>query len=186
MAELLFRSTPSDLEVSAGRTIVGIAVPFGQWATVSDDGGRTRYDESFRRGAFKRTIDERGPERVKAMVMHDRGRLPIGRASVLREDAAGLYAELKISRTEFGDEILELVRDGALDALSIGFTPDRHGEVWDARRSKVERTSVRLREISVVDVGAYPDALIAGVRALAVPSLSVEAAKRRLAILERL
>lgn len=180
---MLYRAHPADLEVrSTGRTIVGLAVPFDVPARVSD--GSHRYTEVFRRGAFARTIAERGPTRVKSLVMHDRQRLPIGRAEVLREDPNGLYAELRVSKTDFGDQVLELVRDGALDGLSIGFQPVPHGDRWSNDQTTCERIEVRLREISIVDSPAYDDALISAVRAEAAPQVSADVARRRLHILE--
>lgn len=184
MTEVLYRAHPTDLEVRSsgeGRTIVGLAVPFDTPADIYEAG--RSYTEVFKYGAFARTIAERGPQRVKAMVMHDRQRLPIGRAEVLREDTAGLYAELRVSRTDLGDQILELVKDGALDALSIGFTPTPQGDRWDQRRRKVERVEVKLREVSVVDAPAYEGALISAVRS--VPSLSTDIARRRLDLVTR-
>jgi hypothetical protein len=163
-----------DLSVrSDQRTIVGIAVPWNRPTTVSDD-GRTAYTESFDRGAFARTIAERG-DRVKLLAVHDRRSLPVGRAALLREDAAGLYAELRVSNTRAGDEVLELVRDGSLDGLSIGFRGITHET--PAPRTVV-RTEVRLDEISVVPFPAYEDARIHAVRAVLTPNLAT--ARRRL------
>ena len=151
-----------DLQVradSTGRTVTGIVVPFDRVATVSDGG--PSYEESFRRGAFTKTIAERG-DRVKLLSHHDRGRNPLGRATLLREDAAGLYGEFAVSRTTAGDEALELVRDGALDSFSVGFAP-----VKQMRTGKVTvRTEVHLREASLVTFPAYEDARIAAVRSL--------------------
>lgn len=176
----LTRANHADLQIrSDGRTVVGIAVPFGRPTDIRDASGT--YAETFRRGAFARTIADRG-DRVKFLAQHDRRALPLGRAQVLREDAAGLYAEFRVSQTVAGDEALELIRDGALDALSIGFRPIR--DRWTADRSAVERLEVRLDEVSAVSFPAYDEALIAGVRS-GLPTISREAAERRLALLRR-
>lgn len=151
---------PGDLKIrSDGRTVFGLAVPFDQEARVNDGFGP--YTEVFRFGAFAKTIAERG-DRVKLLVNHDRQRLPIGRAITLREDRAGLYGEFRVSQTPEGDTALELVRDGVLDAFSVGFQPvpgkDRKS------RNFVERIEVKLREVSTVAFPAYDGALIGGVR----------------------
>lgn len=158
MSERQTRISPTDLEVRSGgdgRTVSGIAVPFDEEADIG------AYLEVFRRGAFERTIAERGPGRVKFLAAHGRDQaLPIGRASVLREDAAGLYGEFKVSKTVAGDEVLELVRDGALDSLSVAFDPVRdrqHGNI-------LERLEVRLLEVSAVAFPAYRGALIGALR----------------------
>lgn len=156
------RASLADLHIRGdGRTVVGLAVPFDTWADIVDDEGV--YRERFRQGAFAKTIAQRG-DRVKALALHDRRRLPLGRAHSLREDAHGFVAELRISQTREGDEALELVRDGALDALSIGFRPVEGGSEWNRDRTEVDRTEVRLNEISLVAFPAYEDARILAVR----------------------
>jgi HK97 family phage prohead protease len=81
---------------------------------------------------------------------------------MLREEENGLYGELKISKTRAGDEALELIKDGALDQLSIGFQP-----LKDTRRKDgvVERLKAHLAEVSLVTFGAYGDlAAVSAVR----------------------
>jgi HK97 family phage prohead protease len=175
MSERLHRAHRADLEVrSDGRTIVGIAVPFDEETTIAERG--RSYVEVFRRGAFARTIAERGAERVKLLALHDRDTLPLGRATALREDPSGLYIEARVSDTRAGDEVLALVRDGALDALSVGFRPMR--DRWNPERTHVERLEVSLAEVSVVPWGAFAGAVITGVRSHR--SLPIDAARRRL------
>lgn len=157
MTERLHRATPADLELRAeGRLVCGIAVPFGE-----------RYDmghaeEVFLPGAFSRTIAERGAKAVKFLAMHNHGVWPLGRAEVLREDARGLYGEFRISRTSQGDEAIELVRDGALDGLSVGFVPVR--DRWDKSARLVERLEVKLHEVSLCAFPAYDGARVAALR----------------------
>lgn len=176
--ERLYRATPVDLELRGdGRTVVGMAMPFDQPTEIRENG--YIYTELFRRGAFAKTIKERGPQGVKTFAKHQRASLPIGRASVLREDPAGLYAELRVSKTVAGDEVLSLISDGALDGLSIGFAPIKDRKVRDG----VERLEVALHEISVVDYPAYVGATIAGVRSDE-HRISPEVAARRLDLLD--
>jgi len=81
---------------------------------------------------------------------------------LLREDASGLYGEFKVSKGSRADDILELVRDGALSELSIGFQP-----LKDNRRKDgvVERLAAHLAEVSLVTFGAYGHAAqVVGVR----------------------
>lgn len=156
------RAFASDLEVRAdngGRTVSGIVVPFGKTAMVSDGGAP--YREEFQRGAFTETIRQRGTK-VKLLSQHNSRNNPLGRASMLREDEAGLYGEFQVSRTTAGDEALELLKDGALDSFSVGFAPIRH-----VKRDKVTvRTEVALREASLVTFPAYEDALVQAVRSM--------------------
>lgn len=163
----------ADLSVRGdGRTIYGLAVPFDTPTPVRDREGT--YSESFQRGAFAQTINGGALRRVKLFVKHDRQAVPIGVAVELTEDAAGLIAGLRVSKTSAGDEIIELVRDGALDQLSVGFRPVH--TMWSdigalvgprsapASDATATRTEVRLDEVSVVDFAAYPTAEIAGIR----------------------
>lgn len=184
MTHVLQRTNAVDLEIrSDGRTIAGIAMPFGQEAQIVE--GARRYTEVFIRGAFARAIQERGADRVKLLVQHDRTSLPIGRATLLREDTAGLYGEFRVSETQAGDEVLALVRDGALDGLSVGFRPVLAGDRWNATKTRVERTEVKLPEVSVVPFAAYDGARITGVRSDGNRIIPAAAARRRLDLIER-
>lgn len=170
--------TFGDVASGDGRTLFGVAVPFGQVAEVNDGFGP--YRETFTRGAFARSIAERG-HRVKLAVNHDlHRRLPVGRVTRLFEDSDGLRFEARVSETQAGDEVLELVRDGALDGVSINFEPLRERRRPDG---VIERTEVKLgRELSVTPVPVYPGALIAGVRS---ESSWADAARRRLSLIEK-
>lgn len=171
----IFTRSFADADLSLrgdGRTIYGLAVPFNIPTSIRDAEGT--YDESFQRGAFAQTINGGALQRVKLFVKHNRSSVPIGVAAELTEDAAGLLAGLRVSKTVAGDEIIELVRDGALDQLSVGFRPVHtkwsdlgavHGRrSTPAAGASATRTEVRLDEISVVDFAAYDAALIGGVR----------------------
>jgi HK97 family phage prohead protease len=67
-----------------------------------------------------------------------------------------------VSKGSRSDDVLELVRDGALSEFSIGFQP-----LKDNRRKDgvVERIAAHLAEVSLVTFGAYgQNAQVAGVR----------------------
>ncbi len=170
------RATPVDLEIRGadGRTLCGIVAPFNQPAKIVDYDGQ--YIETIDRGAFDRTISERGPARVKLLCQHDSKTLPIGRATTLRPEASGLYGELRVSETDLGEQVLTLVRDQALDGLSIGFRTIR--ERWSPDRKLRHLLEIRLDEISVVNFPAYETARVLAVRSATQPNLL--AARRRL------
>ena len=151
------RSTLADLEVrSDGRTIVGLAVPFDQPTDIG------QYVETFRFGAFTRTIVERG-SKVRLLSQHVTTANPLGRATLLREDARGLVIEARVSETQAGTEALALIADGALDGLSIGFTPVRDN--WSTDRRNVDRLEVKLHEVSLVTFQAFESAKVLASRA---------------------
>src|SRR5882757_9569948 len=103
----LYRSFAPDLEVKHGgdgRTVYGIAVPYN--APTRIDG---ELVEQFARGAFNHQV--RDPGRVKFAREHVMlGGSLIGALSAMRDDAAGLYVEMRASRTPVGDETLERVK----------------------------------------------------------------------------
>lgn len=155
----------------------GTVVPYGQVAEVSDGGGRL-YQERFEFGAFERSIRERG-SKVRLFDSHNTRRLPIGRAVELREHSEGLHAAFEIAATRDGDDALELVRSGTVDAFSVGFRGVRDRRDGDV----VVRTEAALMEVSLVGLPAYAGAAIAGVRSqsLVIPR---SVAQARLALLD--
>jgi HK97 family phage prohead protease len=152
-----------------GRTVGGLVVPYDSPTEIREMGGS--YTEVFRHGAFAKSIVERG-SKVKLLAEHQRGSLPIGKATHLVETKAGLQGEFYVSRTAAGDDVLELVRDGALDSFSVGFEPIK--DTWTTDRSSVERVEARLWETSLVAIPAYQDALITSLRSDETPEPEVE------------
>lgn len=171
MTDMIRRSFSGDIEIQSGgdgRTLRGIAVPFDQPTRIVDFWDE--YDEQFARGAFAKTIAERG-DKVKYLWQHSSAE-PVGRAVALREDTAGLYGEWKISKTPRGDDLLELVRDGVIDANSIGFVPVTESTmVRSGTVPLVTRTEAKLREVSAVTFPAYEGAEISGVRSVSEDNL---------------
>ena len=139
---------------SDGRTIFGIAVPYNKEQRIT-----STMVEVFRKGVFSEVI--KAPHRVKLLRGHGENNV-LGRATLLRETDEGLYAEFKISKTREGDEALELVKDGALDQLSVGFMPIKNRKRPDG---VMERLKAHLAEVSLVTFGAYGElAAITGMR----------------------
>ena len=177
--------TYADLEIrdsGDGRSIYGVIVPFDRETVINGREGKFR--EVFRAGAFRQSINN-GVSRVKLFQNHNhlRGKDPIGVATSLTEERKQLVGEFRIGTGPDGEEALQKIRDGIFDAFSIGFA-DVPGK---SHRSKdlIERTEVKLREVSVVSYPAYEDAAIAGIRA-AFPELTGEVLERLLALAETL
>lgn len=160
MTDTLFRTFTPDIAIRSagdGRTLHGIAVPYGVEQRIDD-----ALVEVFARGAFNAQV--RAANRVPLAREHMAlgGRL-IGRLTMLRDDAAGLYFEARVSKTELGDETLALLEDEALREVSIGF---RERQNRRRRNGAIERVTADLRELAVVMEGAYGQhAAVAGVRA---------------------
>lgn len=142
--EILTRANGGD-----GRTVAGLAVPYGVQQRIN-----SKLTESFRRGAFNAQL--KAANRIPFSREHMRlGGTLIGKAVQLRDDANGLYGEFRVSATPAGDETLELIKDGALQDLSIGF---REGQNLRSSEGIVERVTAQLIEVSVVLEGAYGEA----------------------------
>ena len=118
-------------------------------------------------GAFAKTLDEsQRRDKVKILLQHDIF-TPLGLPTRLFEGGEGLVLEAKISRTRDGVDTLILMRDGVLDALSIGFDPVKFDfeELPDGTMIRNIR-EIRLFEISIVTFGADPNARITEVNQL--------------------
>jgi uncharacterized protein len=151
-----FRSFEPDLSVKPGgdgRTVYGIAVPWGVVMQIDES-----LREQWARGAFDHQL--RDPRRVKFEREHvPLGGTLIGAGSMMRNDAAGLYVELHTSKTPIGDETLELVRDGALNELSIHFRERQNRRLAG---NVVERVQAQLKAVAIVMEGAYGELAAAG------------------------
>lgn len=113
-------------------------------------------------GAFAESLARRGPGGVRMLWQHDPSE-PIGRWLAVREDGRGLQVRgrlnLAVARAR---EVLALMREGAVDGLSIGFRVDR---ARSEPRGGVRRLyAVDLWEISVVTFPLLPAARISAVK----------------------
>ena len=113
-------------------------------------------------GAFRDSLLKRGPGGVKMLWQHQASQ-PIGSWQSIIEDARGLKVRgrlnLQVARAR---EILALVRDGALDGLSIGFKTEK--SVKDKVSGVRSLTKLDLWEISVVTFPMLPQARISAVK----------------------
>ena len=118
-------------------------------------------------GAFRESLARRGASDIKLLWSHD-AREPIGVWDEVAEDSRGLKVagRLNLGVTR-GREIHALMREGAIDGLSIGFRTQR--AVTD-RKSGVRRLyKVDLWEISLVTFPMLPQARVSSVKRRAAP-----------------
>jgi Escherichia/Staphylococcus phage prohead protease len=158
-----FRSFTPDLEVQSGgdgRLVRGIAVPYNQPQRID-----ASLTEEFVRGAFDHQMN--AIHRVRFWNGHSvQGGVLIGHTVEARDDASGLYGEWRVAKTRDGDDALELIKNGTLDQLSIGFRVTAGGS-QRTLDGVVQRTKANLFEVAVVPEGAYGEgATITGVRAV--------------------
>lgn len=100
------------------------------------------------RGAFSETLQNTGVRGVRMLWQHDPAE-PIGIWLNLREDSKGLYGlgQLNLD-TQRGNELDALIKQGAVDGLSIGFRVKRFRR--DIKGQGREILSLDLWEISLV------------------------------------
>jgi HK97 family phage prohead protease len=152
----------TDLVQCDGRTIFGIVAPYGEYAEVHDHMGPSRpYQERIERGAFARTIVERG-RKINLIYDHTHDTtMPIGRASHLEEQPGGLFAEFHVAQTPRGEEALQLVKEGVISGFSIRARVVRSR---NDSRNHVTRQEMQLRDVSLTSSPVYATAGVYGVR----------------------
>ena len=145
----------STLEVRhAQRTIELIAAPYDEETEVEYRG--RWITESFDREAFAGVHGD-----VTVNRAHDLEQ-PLGRVTALHpKDPRGLRAEMRISRTAAGNDMLELADDGLLSA-SVGF--QSIAEDWTPDKRRVTITRAKLWHIALTGDPAYKGAKVLAVR----------------------
>lgn len=158
---------PETMPLAGERKFVDLA-----FDRVNADGSFSGYASLFGRldlggdivepGAFARSLKGRGAAGIRMLFQHDPAE-PIGVWKELREDERGLFVRGKLTRgVARAEEVLALMRGGALDGLSIGFRAVKtRGGGKAGVRHIVEAD---LWEISVVTFPMLPDARIATVK----------------------
>jgi HK97 family phage prohead protease len=154
-----FTATAVTIDAAAGdqptRTISGIAVPYGEIATVLDG-----TQVMFEQGALP--VDGKAP---KLFMYHDSTQ-PVGIVTAREDTDAGMLFQAKISTTAAGDEALTLAMDGVLDAVSVGVNPTDYRFNDDG--VMVVKAADWI-ELSLVPVPAFAGATITDVAAAASP-----------------
>ena len=114
------------------------------------------------RGAFAKSLRTRGAAGIRMLFQHDPNE-PIGAWLEIREDQRGLFVKGKLAKgVAKARETLELMREGALDGLSIGFRTIR---AKSESASGVRRIlEADLWEISIVTFPMLPGARVHAVK----------------------
>lgn len=118
------------------------------------------YNTFFRRGAFTKTLKERG-DRIKVLWDHKE---VIGKVIEAREDDVGLFVRGSLAPgVQRAAEARALMQHGTIDRLSFGFNTIR--SEYDKTRGATAITEVKLYEVSPVVFPASEQAEIKAVRA---------------------
>lgn len=112
-------------------------------------------------GAFAESLKVRPKPRL--LWTHEQTE-PIGVPLSLKEDERGLRGEWKISKTTRGHDAYVLLKDGAIDSMSIGYVPVDSEFTNDGVR---KLKSIDLLEVSLVAMPMNEEALVTSVKAAA-------------------
>ena len=138
----------------APRTVRGLAVPYNTEIELIPG-----YFETIAPGALAPRAES--DTSLKLVYRHDE---PIGLITAATETDAGIEIEARFSDTQTARDAYQLVRDGVIDRLSIGFAPLTYERTEDERGTHTTITSLALREVSLVPFPAYQTAAITEVR----------------------
>lgn len=118
-------------------------------------------------GAFSASLHRKGAQGIRMLWQHDPGK-PIGAWLDIREDPLGLRVsgQLNLAVTR-GRETFELLKQKAIDGLSIGFHCQRATRDRGAGLRRI--LQVDLWEISVVTFPMLPQARVSAVKMAAPP-----------------
>lgn len=132
------------------REITGVAVPYGEVATLGD------HEYQFTEGSLR-------PARARTPLLlgHDTNR-PVGVLMGIEDTAGGAVARFKIDRGPEGDLALEQAQSGSRSGLSIGATIVAAEDATDGVRVV---TQASLMEVSLCAIPAFAGASVTSVTA---------------------
>lgn len=155
MNELQTRAFPIRADDAAEpRTVRGLAVPYGVEIELFDG-----YFETIAPGALADRAED--ATSLKLFYRHNE---PIGLIISITETDEGIEIEARFSDTQAARDAYQLVRDGVIDRLSIGFVPLALERIEDEAGTHTTITSLDLREVSLVPFPAYDGATVTEVR----------------------
>lgn len=150
---LEWRESKIALASDDSRTIEGLAVPYERETKLGSG-----YYETIARDAYQ---PDGGVGNVKLLWRHGE---VIG-AGTATSGPDGVTIHARLSQTSAGDDAYQLVKDCAVDSLSIGFIPLEYEETWDDDQNlHVRQKRIDIKEVSLVPWPAYDEAKVTKVR----------------------
>ncbi len=150
---LEWRESKISLASDDSRTIEGLAVPYERETKLGSG-----YYETIARDAYQ---PDGGVGHVKLLWRHGEV-IGVGTAT---SGPDGVTIHARLSQTSAGDDAYQLVKDCAVDSLSIGFIPLEYEETWDDDDNlHVRQKLIDIKEVSLVPWPAYDEAKVTKVR----------------------
>jgi hypothetical protein len=127
----------------------------------------------FRRGAFNESLSRNGGK-FPFLWQHDASR-PIGVVTSMAETSEGLSFTARISKTTLGNDVRELLKDGAITGVSIGFDAVPNSVTYEKHGNEQVRFvgAANLHELSVVTFPADKKARVLTVHKAGQPDETV-------------
>lgn len=142
------------------------------------------YDDVVKKGAFVESLNfwQSKNKMPPILWQHNRSEV-IGVWTKLYEDEHGLYGEgkLLINDVAKAREAYALIKNGAIDGLSIGYYTQKWA--FDEKENALELLQIDLKEVSIVTFPANTDSIISNVKQQAIKQNDL---KKALAILNNL
>lgn len=182
------RAVPlDDITIRAGgdgRTVVAYASVFTPYEVVDQDG---HYEERNSPRMFDRSLSHGDLSRFQVLFNHgmtvqgtpsERYAMPLGVPLEIKPDSRGLLTVTRYSSTPLADEVLQLIKDGAIRAMSWSgrwIRSSRAGTSQANGLPVIERHEAALREFGPTPFPAALDAQILSVRSAATLLAEVQA-----------
>lgn len=134
-----------------GKTITGYAALYNSWSKPLM-GAKGTFTERIAPGAFDASI----AAGASLWFMHDSKQILANTKSgtlALESDAQGLKYTATLGDSQRDADVLDLVKRGVVSEMSFGFSVPPGGDSWAGEKRTLN--AVNLREISLVEVGAY-------------------------------
>lgn len=147
--------TNERINITAGFSISDVtkALEYGEVEVVVSNSAVDRHGESIVMEGIDLSQIKRNPVLLWG---HDYSGLPIGGITKLWKSTGNLMARIKFATGiyDFADTVYKMVQNGFVNAVSIGGIVKK----WNTDMTVIEK--MEMVELSVVPVGAHPDALI--------------------------
>lgn len=175
----VFRAVPlDDITIRAGgdgRTVTAYASVFTPYEVTDQDG---HYEERNNPALFNRALSHGDLTRFQVLFNHgmtiqgtpsERYAMPLGVPLEIRPDSRGLLTVTRYSKTPLADEVLQLIQEGAIRAMSWSgrwLQSRRAGTSPTSGLPVIERMEASLREYGPTPFPMTMDAAITSVRSV--------------------
>jgi HK97 family phage prohead protease len=132
---------------------------YGEIEVIVSNSGTDRYGETITMEGIDVSEVRRNPVVLWA---HDYTGLPIGKITKLWRSNGNLLARIKLDYDiyDFADMVYKMILRGTINAVSIGGMIKEFAKADDGATDYSKIAKLEMVELSVVPVGAHPDALV--------------------------